>query len=256
MGHYYDKDGNPAYHIDGKPTGIREARKNKLYPSVTEIIAMKSNYGLQIYRENQILEACLRTPAPQLPMIDEDIKKWRKQVLAASDEHRNNAAQRGTEIHDKLEGAILGHGLPQKDRDICDAALEFLNEKFPNANWVPEQSFVNTIYGFGGKVDLHDPDNLIVLDFKTKGTSDIKKMRQYDDHGMQTAAYAVGLFDAEYLDLDTFKRYNLFISTEEAGVLKLCESKDFARDWGMFRSLNHFWQLKNKYDPTWRVEDG
>ncbi len=245
MGHWYKPDGSPLYTIIGangkeRDTTLRDARKLNLSPSVTTVMSMAAKPGLDQYLQTQLLDA-----VASIGVHDSDF--WRQSVIQKSKEHSQNAASKGTVIHDALEQYFLGnyeHGFPANLEAICLPVVTFLDKTFGNIKWSPERSFSHNL-GFGGKVDMSFDDGAFpaVLDFKTKDTNDIKKMVAYDEHGMQTAAYAVGL------DIPTARRYNLFISTQVPGLLSLTESIDFERDWGMFESLLKFWQLKNRYKP-------
>lgn len=250
MGHWYNKDGDSVYQVVGskgqvRDTTLRDAKKEGYFPSVTSILAVEASPGLVQYKLNQLLDAAWGS---QLDIEQIDFKEWKELLLKKSEEHAKNASDKGSTIHDALEMMIATNKKP-KDKNIlniCEPAIELLKEKFPNAKWKAEKSFTDTYYGFGGKVDLHDPVNNVVLDFKTKDTDDIKKMQPYDSHHMQTAAYSVGLFGAKVAKNDV-KRYNLFISTQKEGLLNLTESVDFDRDWAMFFSLCCFWQHKNNH---------
>jgi hypothetical protein len=242
MSHWYDKDGKAAYTQllkSGKerPTTLRDARKQTLVPSVTTVLGVEAAPALVNYKINQVLEAVLNHPINNLLSVDE----WKKDIIIKSGEHAKNAARRGSELHDALEEYYTYKIMPDH-WDFIEPVVEFLEERFPKAEWEAEKSFCDPL-GFGGKVDLHCPCG-IVLDFKTKDTDDLKKMRAYDSHHMQTAAYAAGL------GMPNAKRYNLFISTRQPGLLKLTESKNMERDWAMFKSLLDFWKLKNNYDPS------
>lgn len=249
MGHYYTADGKPAYETNGKPTGIKEARELRLFPSVTEVIAMKSNYAISLYRQNQILSAAVNMPYDPEGFYTE--YEWRRIIVEKSHEHREEAAKNGGIVHDALENAILGKRVLKKHASVVDPVLNFLEDKFPKAEWRAEDSFTNVEHGFGGKVDLHDPVNNVVLDFKTKLRPTMSKVRAYDEHHMQTAAYSMGLFKH-----GKTKRYNLFVGYDisDSGVfkgkgMKLTQSRGFDRDWGMFYHLLEYWKLVNKYDP-------
>lgn len=254
MGHWYDNQGQPQYTVIGangeeRDTTLRDARKFNLVPSVTTIIGCADKPGLVQYREKQLLDACIETPWREEYFYD----KYKKEVISRSKEHSSNAAKKGTAIHNALEQYYTDETVIINVKSIIYPVISLLEKEFPGIKWTPERSFSHPL-GFGGKVDMSAGG--IILDFKTKDTDDISKMVMYDEHGMQTAAYAVGLNtntpdEICYPDdqLKDIKRYDLFISTRVPGLLKLEESTDFIRDWRMFKSLLDFWQLKNKYVP-------
>lgn len=253
MGHWYRSDnGQSQYTVIGangkeRDTTLRDARKLNLVPSVTTVIAGADKPALVMYRERQILDACIARPYD----FSDDEKEYRKYIANESRLHSTKAAKRGTEIHDALEKLYLGNevDLTKDTFNIVNAVAGLIGREFQGVKWTPERSFSHPL-GFGGKVDMSADG--IILDFKTKDTDDIDKMVMYDEHGMQTAAYSVGLQGADFpgeWPIKNYKRYDLFISTQIPGLLKLEESTDFLRDWGMFKSLLDFWQLKNKYAP-------
>lgn len=274
--HWYSQDGSTAYtytNAKGKQsnTTLREARKFGYWPSVTTIIGCAASPGLDNYKQEQILQAAWDWNWQQDLYTENDYVRYKREVVQQSNKHRNDAAKRGSEIHDLLERFYKGESVALETSEgltleIIGEATRFLKERFPNAQWQAEKSFCHTGYGFGGKVDLHDPVNKIVLDFKTKDTDDVKKMVAYNQHHMQSAAYVVlaiqedlekymkehGLYKHEIHWINgakDWKRYNLFISTQVPGLLNLTESVDFDRDWGMFHSLLKYWQLSNSHYP-------
>ena len=244
--HWYTRTGECAYTTIGangveRDTTLRDARKHGYVPSVTTIISGAASPGLDTYLQTQLLNAAISVYAG-----DKTEEEWRRAVIKQSREHSRKAAEAGSVIHNALEQYYLGDVTKTERMDIIVPVVEFMRKEFGYLHWRPERSF-SSCFGFGGKVDMSytsdDGDRCIILDFKTKATSDIKKMVPYDQHHMQTAAYAVGL------DMPHAERYNLFISTEQPGLLNLTESTDFDRDWGMFEALLTFWKLKNKYEP-------
>lgn len=248
--HWYSQDGNPLYTIIGangneRDTTLRDARKLNLVPSVTTVMAGAAKPGLDNYLQTQLLEACISIGYSQRC---NDKLKWKREVISKSREHSSNAAAKGTKLHDALEQYFLGKGYDNKLEPIISPVIQLLYDEFGGIKWKPEVSFSSKL-GFGGKVDMSyggyqvDSEYGIILDFKTKDTDNVKKMIPYDEHGMQTAAYAVGL------DTPNARRYNLFISTQVPGLLSLTESTNFERDWGMFEALLKLWQFRNKYVP-------
>lgn len=250
MSHWYKiADGQPMYTVIGtngkeRDTTLRDARKLNLVPSVTTIMAGAAKPGLDNYLQTQMISACIAIPWHE----DYYYEKYRAEVVKESRKHSSNAAAKGTAIHDALEKYYLGEPYDPQLEEIVVPVVELINKTFGVIKWRPEVSFSHKL-GFGGKVDMSHcglkfgGEDGVILDFKTKDTDDIKKMLAYDEHGMQTAAYAMGL------DVPKARRYNLFISTQCSGLLNLTESEDFDRDWGMFEALLKYWQLKNKYVP-------
>jgi hypothetical protein len=83
-GHWYTKDGVPAYTTIGKtgerPTTLRDAKKIGLLPSVTTIINIMSKAGLDTWKQQQVLLAALTLPRePNEPEAD-----WLKRVMQDS----------------------------------------------------------------------------------------------------------------------------------------------------------------------------
>jgi hypothetical protein len=265
MSHWYDSQGNPKYTIKGangkiRPTTLRDARKLNLVPSVTTIMSVEDKPGLLTWKQQQLLKACMLYPYDE-EIYDEDF--WKRKVITESEMIGKNAAERGTEIHNALEHYYLTGEVNEKESKFILPVIEFMNTRFPNVDWIPEASFTSPL-GFGGKVDMHSKGKYttrtevinsyerevktciqrpIVLDYKTKDTDDRKKMIAYDQHHMQTAAYANGF------EIEDAERYNLFISTHIPGMFELTESTDFKREFAMFNNLLQFWQLKNNYVP-------
>ncbi len=267
MSHWYDPQGNPKYEIKGangklRPTTLRDARKLNLVPSVTTIMSVEDKPGLLVWKQQQLLKACMLCPYDE-EMYDETF--WKQKVMAQSELISKTAAERGTAIHNALEHYYVTGEVLDKDREFIEPVIKFMNERFPGVEWIAEESFASP-YGFGGKVDMHSKgkwhsevqsgkkvkvwDQLpIVLDYKTKDTADPKKMIAYDQHHMQTAAYANGF------KIEEAERYNLFISTHVPGLYALTESTDYEREYGMFSNLLQFWQLKNNYIPYLEKHD-
>lgn len=263
MGHFYTPAGEPCYQVlyadprkGMRDTTLGDAKKLGLYKSVTTVLDLPVKPALIRWKLEQIRLAI--TTADLQPA--DGSKWWWSEVIKESEKIGKESAARGAVLHDLLEGYYKSDGIINTDKDnfeFINPVVEFMHERFPGVQWISEESFSSRQYRFGGKVDLYSPQG-IVLDFKTKATSDIKKMIAYDQHGMQTAAYAVGLAENNKIRTcdnlmsnlhiaSCVQRYNLFISTEQPGLLNLTESVDFERDWGMFQALNTYWNLCNKY---------
>ncbi len=256
MGHFYTAEGLPMYEVPYadprkglRATTLGDAKKLGLAKSVTTVLDVPDKPALLTWKTEQVLKAAYEASN------HEAFETWKKKVLYEASKIGRDSANRGAEIHNVLEQYYLGNDLRLGDLEYISPVVAFMAEQFPGVKWIPEQSFTSKTYGFGGRVDMYSPEG-IVLDFKTKATSDIKKMVAYAGHHMQTAAYTVGLSENDLFETrgccgglphKHVKRFNLFISTEQPGLLNLTESLDFEKDWEMFEALNTYWDLSNNY---------
>ena len=247
--HFYDRNGNSAHEIVGangklRATTIRDARKLHLYPSVTTVMDVQNKPFLTQWLLNEMADACIATP---FHPHEYDVDRYKTMLFSMTRAKSRNAAERGTEIHKKLDNYFTTGKICRKDKKYIMPAIECIKETFPHHEFISEKSFVSDYYGFGGCVDLHstNEDAPLIIDFKTKDKECLEKVEQYDDHKMQLAAYQVGL----NLPAAKTKRYNLFVSTNTPGV-KLVEAVEFDKYIQMFYALLRFWTLRNNYDPA------
>jgi hypothetical protein len=248
MAHYYDKQGNPCYTIkrtDGKgerPTTIRDARKLGLVIGTTDIIKVASKPGLDRWKLDKILEAIIEGKSHKhFPSVEQ----WKGYIKELAEEEANKASDRGNELHNKMEEALLAGYLLEEDEDyhILQGALAKMEQVLPIFEAVPERSFACE-YGYGGKIDLSHKD--FIVDFKTKGKDKVSKDDIWFDYCLQLAAYREGL-GQEYKNA---KCYNLIISTTNPGEVYLHEwsEEELERGKKMFFSLLEYWKLLNKYE--------
>jgi hypothetical protein len=241
-GHWYTKDGTPAYTTIGKtgerPTTLRDARKLGLLPSVTTINGMLSKAGLNSWLQQQVLLAALTLP--RLP--DEPEADWLSRVMQDSKSTGREAAERGTAIHAIIQGYFEQMYMPQKPAYLnnIDVALA---DAFGNQPWISERSFGHPL-GFGGKVDLmakpiNGQGSGYVCDFKTKET-DLDKVDVYFEHEMQLAAYREGL------GMPTARCAIVFVNalTNQVRLIEI-EQDRLQKGWECFEHLLRVYQIKN-----------
>ena len=235
-GHWYEKDGTPAYTIMCKtgerPTNVRDARKLGLLPSTTGIIRQLSSAGLDIWKQQQVLLAALTLP--RLP--DEPESEWLARVMQDSKATGREAAERGTAIHAIIQTWFEGVYMPEKPPYIS-AIMDSLENAFGKQEWLSEQSFGHPL-GFGGKCDLMAKTGFIV-DFKTKET-DLDKVDVYFEHEMQLAAYREGL------GVPSARCAIVFVNALSNQV-KLIEIEQdrLQKGWECFEHLLRVYQIKN-----------
>ena len=237
-GHWYTRDGKPAYTIIGKngkerPTTLRDARKLNLLPSVTTILNDGAKPGLETWKQKQVLMASLT-----LPHIDgETDDAWMERILADSKEEGKKAAERGTQIHAWIQQWLEGKGVLPEARPYCEAVQKALEHEGIDLGLLAvEESFSTD--RFGGKVDIHRRYlTELVLDAKTKETPE--KFGLYDDHAKQLAAYREGLGMPAARCGIIFASINPIV----AEVQWIPEPK-LQRGWRMFQALLEHWYAR------------
>jgi hypothetical protein len=239
--HWYTRDGVPMYTVEAakggqRATTLRDARKLNLVPSVTTILNVAAKPGLTQWLQKQVLLAALTLPR----MKDEPEDEFIARIIDDSKEQGRAAADAGTEIHASIQGFYEGQPVSRHQEHItgCTRAI---SDVFGLHGWIAERAFGHEL-GFGGKVDLHSPQG-VVIDIKTKEFGDPAKVDAYDEHLMQLAAYRVGL------GMPEARCANVFVSRSVPGLTRLVEwsQEDLARGWKMFVALLNFWQLKNQH---------
>jgi hypothetical protein len=242
-GHWYAQDGAPMYTIIGangkeRNTTLRDAKKLNLVPSVTTIIGMIAKPSLENWKINQALNSALTLERNEDESFDsfvyrckEDSKKIGKQ-----------AAERGTQIHDLIENGFLGTFTSEP----YEVIKKYLDEHFPNEEWIAEDSFCADI-GYGGKIDLYSKSGIFV-DFKTKDNLEGKDPAKlvYDEHGMQLSAYAQGC------NYDNPQRVSIFVDRKDTSLIACHKWDDETHDrhLNMFNSILQYWKLVKNYDSS------
>ena len=241
-GHWYTRDGTPAYTTIGKTgeraTTLRDARKEGLLPSVTTINGMLSKAGLDTWKQQQVLLAALTLPR----LADEPEDEWLKRVMQDSRATGREAAERGTAIHAIIESYFEQVYIPVKPAYL-DAIDSTLKSAFGEQPWLAERSFGHPL-GFGGKCDLiakpiNGKGTGYVVDFKTKDT-DLDKVDVYFEHEMQLAAYREGL------NLPNARCAIVFVNgtTNQVKLIEIEESR-LQKSWDCFQHLLMVYQIKN-----------
>jgi hypothetical protein len=241
-GHWYTKDGTPAYTTVGKTgeraTTLRDARKLGLLPSVTTINGMLSKAGLDTWKQQQVLLAALTLPR----MEGEPEQEWLSRVMQDSKATGREAAERGTAIHAVIEAYFDQVYMPEKPAylDGIDVALK---NAFGEQLWLSEKSFGHYL-GYGGKCDLmanpvNGKGNGFVVDFKTKDTN-LDKVNVYFEHEMQLAAYREGL------GVPAARCAIVFVNgtTNQVKLIEIEEQK-LQNGWECFQHLLRVYQIKN-----------
>ena len=249
-GHWYDKNGKRHDFVKGatgknvKPD-IRHARTYDLVPGVTTIIRCAASEPLVQYRERQVLMAALTLTREE----GESDEAYCRRVMRDSREHAEKAADKGTDIHGRIEKEINRRG--SEDPYV----LAVGNLLWPiGGPWLTEHAAVSR-WGYATKADLFLPPTVgitgYLVDLKTKDGR-VDDLGTYDQHHMQLAAtmFALGHIPGQ------FPCAILYVSRDVPGNAKLVpvEPDKLWEAMKMFLSLLIFWQVKNKHVPVWATE--
>lgn len=262
-GHWYDANGNachtqkcgPKAKNPTRATTIRDARKLKLFPSVTSILGILAKPQLERWKFRQI------TDAAYVHRRDMDEDTFFKSVCDSAFQQVTDAADAGTIIHDALEKLMKGLEfdqeqpvyLPQLEHTFpvntfTDPVSRFMEENAIEAISC-EKTVVNKTHGFAGMVDLqmHSKMGYGVLDYKTRKTTPGKPCTPYETQPCQIAAYASTLWPE-----DIPIGCNLFISTTEPGRIEATwyTIKELEEQFEMFAALCKVWQTMKNFNPT------
>ena len=254
--HLYLPDGTPVYELPyaGKrqgtrPATLRDAKKLGLYPSVTEILKIIDKPGLNRWKEEQMMMACLTTPRIE----NEPEAAYLKRVKKSAEEASTIARDTGQAIHDAVEKRFNGLK-PQDHAEVSQKIYDAICERYGHRGWVAEHSF--GAYGYGGRIDLMNrkPEKHrleIVADLKTKEQLDTTKDGSYygyDEHVAQLAAYAVGVGLKDALLVNVFSDWN--------GNVLFCEwlPDDVERGLNLFNAAFELWKIIKKYDPVYGTD--
>lgn len=257
QGHYYYKNGHPAYTVIGKNgkernTTLADCKKLGLLPSVTEILKLYPRPYLGVWQKKQVLMSALTLT--RLP--EESDEALIARIMADADEQARIAREKGTDIHGAIERFICRQEISVDDAvNYVRPTITALEAHLGIENILPkcetEKSFAHWI-GYGGKIDLHSRELNFVCDFKTKEFSaDDDKQLAWDEQIIQLEAYRRGL------DMPTARMINVYVSTSVLGLVRVIEHKDDENEryWKMFLTCMKLWMLTKQYEPVNQKED-
>jgi hypothetical protein len=187
--HWYKPSGDPAYNAT-----LRDARKEKLYPSVTQIIGILAKPAIESWAVNLMSETCWgHAPQWDSTFGKEKIEDYRARIEPIYNERRSEAAIRGSAIHDFAEAYI--QTIPEANmvpgyEEQCKKLAQWIHDNIKCAT--AEQSFAHKLddMGYGGRIDAYGwltDGRPFVLDFKTQVCKG--KPTYYPEWQYQLAAY-------------------------------------------------------------------
>ncbi len=249
-GHWYTRDGEPMHKVqkakgDGeRNTTLRDARKYNLLPSVTTVFGIMSKQGLNIWKQNKIIEATAMLPKRP----DETFDYYKNRILSKSMEETEKASTLGSQVHYAIEKCLDG---TPPDPSLEQYVFPVIHKitAMGIVNIQQEKVLVNKTHGYAGRVDLmaEKGDKKIVIDFKTRKTEPNRKVTPHEYQPMQISAYAMSAFGT----LDNVVGANIYISTTEVGRMEVCyyEPELLKKEFDAFLHILALWRYSNNYDP-------
>lgn len=245
--HWYSRDGKPCHTVIGangaeRNTTLRDARKQGLYPSVTSVINMIANPGLDAWKQEQAILAALTLP----PHENESLNDYAKRVVQDMDAQRDTSAVLGRRIHFGIDQLLNGQ-IPDPEmapyllsvgRWFDDVGLEML---------LTETDMISHEWGFGGRLDLYGriDGQLTLVDFKSQ---DVKrgKANFYDSWPIQLSAYRK-LLQEKGLPIQAC--YSVVIDTNIAKPVHVEKWPEQKLSFETFGSALQIWKHLKNYDP-------
>jgi hypothetical protein len=198
--HWYLQDRTPFHEVvraDGngmRPVTLRDARKVRAYPSVTNVLSVLAKPGLDAWKQEQAILAALTLPRSEGETED----AFARRVVGDMGEQVSKAADLGSAIHAACEVYAQSAALPESQ----DVARLFQ----PVREWfdaeVERIAMVETVvahheFGYAGTVDLvaklRCTGDWAVVDFKTQrikaDTKGQPKPNFYETWPLQLEAY-------------------------------------------------------------------
>ncbi len=264
MSHWYSKTGEACHTFtddkgNEKPTGLREARKWGLKPSVSSVVHVWGNEGLARARERRLIATARITPYNEWGGTEAFISEVNKAALAEWEV----AMSTGTTFHGLIESKL-------KDGEYCREPIEWGGKMIDPSPIVEaalkelnglnimavEARVVRLKDGYAGTTDLpyerEDGHVLGVADWKTTKTTEKKKMVPKQGHAAQIAAYWMAYHGKELDDIPcNAEGRNIYVSTTEPGRIEtlVYDHNELRNGWAAFKACLELWRQTHKYDP-------
>lgn len=216
---------------------LREARRFGLIPSVTTILQVVANYGLQLWKEEQLILSAMTLPRK----VGEGDEEFMKRVRIDASAQVKEAARIGKEIHAHIEHWI-------KTGDTSSLGQTFFHDFNEVLGFdrreVKTEVKISPHLGYAGTMDILCPDG-VIKDMKTQewSTKEVKKFSLYDANKYQIGGYSN---PSEKLA----GAQNIFIDRKTLEV----QVKSYSRDEvalfrKQFMSIFEMWKTLKKFEP-------
>ena len=245
--HWYTLTGEACHtQPGGKPTTLREARKQNLVPSVSGVLGMIEKPHLTKWKCDRMVRKCLENPhiagEPEQDYID------RVHGYAKIDQHE--ILDFGNRVHKAIEEFNLGKFDQSEDPAIwpwLETYVRWTHEHLIQVVAV-EKTVVSNRWGYGGTIDLiaevRGIRGLVIIDYKTQEYTGGKPVFR-SEYAYQLAAYRKTMRPNP-------RCISLVINRSEPRPIaqKIWRPPELQRGWRVFKAANKLWQETKKYEPA------
>lgn len=248
--HWYNDEGVPQhFRADGRPTTLREARKENLYPSATTINGILDKPQLTKWIKEQVGKAAFHNP----PIEGEEPEGYCKRINNLAYRETSQAADYGTRFHAAAENYFNGEKLDEEFRLQLEPIIEWKESKGISFD-KREYSFASEKHGFGGCIDIvasNQSGTKMIVDYKTRKSHPNYKMTPYGQEICQIGAYSCGYYGEEAVLNNEVFGVNIFVSSTEPGRVEIYGYKpeEVKKGWQLFKAISEVWFKIKKYDP-------
>jgi hypothetical protein len=259
--HWYLQDRTPFHEVeraDGKglrSVTLRDARKVRAYPSVTNVLGVLAKPGLDAWKQEQAILAALTLPRNEGESEDE----FARRVVSDMGEQVQNAADLGTQIHAACEVYAQSKAMPESAdvRRLFEPMREWFDTEVERIASV-ESVVAHHEFGYAGTVDLvaklKSTGGWAVVDFKTqKVRRDAKgavKPSFYETWPLQLEAYRQAILHSGEGKQPTDIISLVIGSTEPVPVTpKLWPREEHTAFWKAFLNARNLWVWIKGYCP-------
>lgn len=253
--HWYTRDGKPSHTRTTKSgttraTTLRDARVERLLPSVSSILNEAAAPELDRWKANKIIEACYGSGDPLA--VAPTLSEYAAIIREKADEEMGQAQVFGTAFHKAMEGQVpIGMEL------LVEATHKALDGLKANGLEVHEQevAVVNKVVGYAGTTDCAFTEGkaLGILDYKTCKTDKDEPVPFKRSHCSQIAAYIMAKYHPGTLLWcgDENVGINIYVSKTEPGRVDVVRYTydQLEESWRWFIACCLLWRLRRGYDP-------
>lgn len=244
--HWYTMTGEAChFQPNGKPTTLKDARKQNLVPSVSGVLGMIEKPHLTTWKCDQLIRKCMHNPR----IADETDQAYIDRMHGLSNLDKNHILDFGNRVHHAIEQFNLGEFDESKDPEIWPWLETYVRWTHKNLIRVvsAEKTVTSKRWGFGGTIDLvaevRGIRGLVLIDYKTQAYKNKPKFR--DEYVYQLAAYRKTMRPNPMC-------ISLVINRDEPRPVaqKVWNSAELRRGWRVFAAANKLWQETRKYVPN------